>query len=96
MKIKALDRYKRRGRVCRFTFEISDVKVRSSDPEDERTVTYGWAYMEWDGFEWRCKEMWTHDSYVPHPMPEARDFVKALDGSAASARAIAVIDRNGR
>jgi hypothetical protein len=93
MKIRTLDTYKRRGTMCRFTFEISDVKVRSSDPEDERTTTHGWAYMEWDGFEWHCKEAWAHEFYVPHPMPWPRDFVAALAGSVASERAVAAMKR---
>ena len=91
MKITLLDRYKRRGNTCHFTFRLEIEPAMLDANGDVYTETFHFAYMRWDGSEWRAQRRWSHAKYPPPRDPTDAELKSALDVSGTPSRAIAAM-----
>jgi len=92
MRIEVLNRYKRRGKACAFTFKLSwdtPLTARSADREPY-SDSYHWALMRWDGVDWGLAdaERHSHDKYPPPREPEVDELRAALHGTNVESRAL--------
>lgn len=96
MSVGVSEKYKRRGKTCRFTFKLKWESPLKDAEGEEYTESWHWAYLTWDGVDWhegpppdpRMKSRNSHDSYPPPREPGMDELRLALDRQPVECRAL--------
>lgn len=89
MKVEAWQKYKRRGRVCFFTFRLTWEAPLKDEDGGAYVESWHWAYLTWDGADWQpVGDRHSHRLYVPPREPTMDEIRLALHRTDIERRAL--------